>query len=154
MTETTSLPPLPPFAPSPPRAPAFARFHLWLYRVSGGKLATSIPGRRFLMLTTTGRKSGARYAIPLEYHTDGGIPYVIGSNYGKDSPPAWYLNLLANPRVEVEREGQRQWATASLVAPADRPRIWADLVRVSPYYARYQRNINREIPLVLLRPVE
>jgi deazaflavin-dependent oxidoreductase (nitroreductase family) len=154
MTETTPLPPLPPLAPSAPRAPAFARFHLWLYRVSGGRLATRIPGRRFLMLTTTGRKSGARYAIPLEYHTDGQTPYVIGSNYGKGYPPAWYLNLLANPTVEVEREGRRQWATASLVDAADRARIWASLVRVSPYYARYQRNISREIPLVLLRRVE
>ncbi|HEX5441002.1 MAG TPA: nitroreductase/quinone reductase family protein, partial [Ktedonobacterales bacterium] len=63
MTETRSLPPLPPLAPSAPRAPGFARFHLWLYRVSGGRFATSIPGRRFLMLTTTGRKTGARYAI-------------------------------------------------------------------------------------------
>lgn len=154
MTETRSSSPLPPLAPSAPHAPAFARFHLWLYRVSHGGFATRIPGRRFLMLTTTGRKSGARYAVALEYHTDGGIPYVIGSNYGKDYPPAWYLNLLANPRVEVEREGQRQWATASLVAATDRPRIWADLVRVSPYYAHYQRNMSREIPLVLLRPVE
>lgn len=154
MTETTPLPPLPPLAPSPPHAPAFARIHLRLYRVSGGRFATRVPGRRFLMLTTTGRKTGARYAVALEYHTEGGIPYVIGSNYGKDFPPAWYLNLLANPRVEVEREGQRHWATASLVTPADRPRIWASLVRVSPYYARYQRNISREIPLVLLRPME
>ncbi len=96
--------------------------HLWLYRVSGGRLATRVPGRRFLMLTTTGRKSGARYAVALEYHTDGQMPYVIASNYGKDSPPAWYLNLLANPRVEVEREGKRQWATASLVDAADRQR--------------------------------
>jgi deazaflavin-dependent oxidoreductase (nitroreductase family) len=154
MTETTPLLPLPPLAPSAPRAPGFARFHLWLYRVSGGRVATRIPGRRFLMLTTTGRKTGARYAVALEYHADGGIPYVIGSNYGKDYPPAWYLNLLENPRVEVEREGQRQWATASLVAAEDRPRIWIELVRVSPYYARYQRNISREIPLVLLRPME
>jgi deazaflavin-dependent oxidoreductase (nitroreductase family) len=153
MTETTSLPPQLPLAPSPSRAPSFARFHLWLYRISGGRLGSRIPGRGFLILTTTGRKSGARYAVVLEYHTDGQIPYVIASNYGKDHPPAWYLNLLANPTVEVERNGQRQWAMASLVDATTRMRLWEDLVRVAPYYARYQRGMTREIPLVLLRPL-
>lgn len=154
MTDTTSLPPLPPLAPSPPHALAFARFHLWLYRATGGRIGNRLPARGFLMLTTTGRKSGARYAVALEYHTDGQTPYVIASNYGKDYPPAWYLNLLAHPTVEVERNGQRQWATASVVPAADHARIWAKLVRVSPYYARYQRHITREIPLVWLNPVE
>lgn len=154
MTDATPLPLLPPLAPSPPHAPAFARFHLWLYRASRGWLGRSLPARGFLMLTTTGRKSGARYAIALEYHTDGQTPYVIASNYGKDHPPAWYLNLLAQPVVEVERNGQRHWATASVVPAADRMRIWAELARVSPYYERYQRRITREIPLVWLRLAE
>ncbi len=153
MSDLTNVAALPPLAPSPPRAPVFARFHLWLYRASGGWIGSRLPARGFLMLTTTGRKSGARYAVALEYHTDRETPFVIASNYGKPHPPAWYLNLLANPTVEVERGGQRHWATA-IVAPAtDRARIWDDLVRVSPYYARYQQRITREIPLVLLHPV-
>ena len=97
------------------------------------------------------RKTGARYAVALEYHTDGQIPYVIASNYGQEHPPAWYLNLLANPTVEVERDGRRYRATASVAEPAERDRIWARLVRGSPYYARYQRRVSRQIPIILLR---
>ena len=152
MTDATPLP-LPPLASPPPHAPGFARLHLWLYRVSGGRLASRYGARRFLMLTTTGRKTGARYAIPLEYHTDGQTPYLIASNFGKDRPPAWFLNLQANPMVEIERDGQRQWATARVASPADRQRLWPELVRVAPHYARYQQGTTREIPLVLLSPL-
>jgi F420H(2)-dependent quinone reductase len=150
MTDATPTPSLPPPAPPPPRMRSFARFHLWLYRASRGRVAGRLGARRFLMLTTTGRKSGACYAIPLEYHTDGETPYLIGSNFGQDFPPAWFLNLQANPRVEIERDGQRQWATASVASAEERQRIWPQLVRVAPYYARYQRGISREIPLVML----
>jgi F420H(2)-dependent quinone reductase len=150
---SVTLPSLPPRAPSPPHAPTFARIHLWLYRVSGGRIAGKLRPRRFLILTTTGRRSGARYAIPLEYHTDGATPYLIASNFGHDYPPAWLLNAQANPRVEIERDGRRQWATASIASPADRQRLWPELVRVAPHYARYQQGTSREIPLVLLRPL-
>lgn len=151
MTEALLLPTL---APTPPRAPQFTRFHLWLYRTSGGKLGERFRAHRFLMLTTTGRKTGARYTVPLEYHTDGATPYIIGSNYGKDHPPAWYLNLRANPIVEIERNNQRQWATASVADTSTRQRLWAELVGVAPYYGRYQQGMTREIPLVLLLPLE
>lgn len=150
MTDLTSLPSA--LAPAPPRAPGFMRLHLWLYRASGGRLASRFGARHFLMLTTTGRKSGARYAIPLEYHADGKTPYLIASNFGRAYPPAWYLNLQANPRVEIERGGQHGWASASVADPATRQRLWPELVRVAPYYARYQRRTTREIPLVLLHP--
>ena len=143
---------LPPLAPSPPRALWFARLHLWLYRASGGRIAGRLPGRGFLMLTTTGRKTGVRYAVALEYHTDGQIPYVIASSYCKDYPPSWYLNLLANPTVEIERDGARHRARASVADQDTRQRIWAKLVRGSPYYARYQRGVSRQIPIVLLHP--
>lgn len=153
MTNTSQLPPLPPLAPSPPRAITVARLHLWLYRISRGRIANRLPGRRFLMLTTTGRKSGARYAVALEYHTDGGTPYLIASNFGHDYPPAWLLNLQANPTVEVERDGRRYWATARVVSPEDRTRIWPTLVREAFYYGRYQQGTAREIPLVWLHPL-
>lgn len=153
MTEVISLAPL---ASAPPHAPAFMRAHLWLYRASRGKFASRFGARRFLVLTTTGRKTGTRYAIPLEYHTDSQppyTPYVIASNYGKDHPPAWYLNLLAHPAVEIEREGQRQRATAEIASVEDRQRLWPELIRVAPHYARYQQHITRQIPIVLLRPL-
>ncbi len=145
--------PLPPFAPSPPRAPGFARFHLWLYRSTRGRLGGKLGARPFLMLTTSGRKSGKRYAIPLEYHTDGQTPYLIASNFGRNYPPAWYLNLQANPTVEIERDGERQWATAHVADDAARERLWPGLVRIAPYYARYQAHTTREIPLVMLHPI-
>jgi deazaflavin-dependent oxidoreductase (nitroreductase family) len=146
--------PLPPLAPTPPHAPRFTRVHLWLYRSSGGKIGGRILAHQFLMLTTIGRKSGRRYTVPLEYYTDGHLPYIIGSNYGKNHPPSWYFNLQANPLAEIERNGARHLVTARVADAQMRQRIWPELVRVAPYYGRYQQHISREIPLVLLHPVE
>lgn len=151
-TGTTGTTPLPPIAPLPPRSPTYTRFHVWLYRATGGRLGGRLPAHRFLMLTTTGRKTGTRYAVPLAYHTDGATPYLIASNYGKQRPPAWYLNLQANPFVEVERNGKRQWMRATIAGPKEHARIWADLVGDAPYYAFFQRHTIREIPIVLLHP--
>ena len=55
--------------------------------------------------------------------------------------------------VEIERNGERQWARARVASPADRQRLWPELVRVAPHYARYQQGTTREIPLVLLPPM-
>ena len=55
-------------------------------------------GRRVLLLTTTGRKSGLARVTPLQYEELDG-QYWIGSARGQQAD--WYLNLLANPRVQV-----------------------------------------------------
>jgi deazaflavin-dependent oxidoreductase (nitroreductase family) len=145
---------LPSLAPLPPHAPLFARVHVLLYRATGGHLGARGIRRRFLLLTTTGRKSGRRYVVPLEYHMDGQIPYIIASNYGKPHPPAWYLNLQAHPLVEIELDRRREQAMATVASPPERDRLWRSLIRIAPHYARYQAGTARQIPIVLLHPAE
>jgi hypothetical protein len=55
-----------------------------------------------LLLTTIGRKSGERFVFPLFYGKAGDSYFVIASKGGAPRHPGWYLNVLANPDVEVQ----------------------------------------------------
>lgn len=55
-------------------------------------------GRKVLLLTTIGRKSGLPRVTPLQYEEISGC-YYLGSALGIKSD--WYRNILANPQVEV-----------------------------------------------------
>jgi deazaflavin-dependent oxidoreductase (nitroreductase family) len=68
-----------------------------------GPLAERIGGR-FLVLTTTGRRSGRQRCCGLNYARDGQTVYVA-SGFGRTD---WYRNLLADPQVEV-RIGAARW---------------------------------------------
>lgn len=130
----------------------FLRAHVRLYRATGGLIGHWLGRQHCLLLTTTGRKTGRSHTQPLSYFRLDGRIYVVASNWGGDHPPAWYLNLGAQPRVAVQLR-RAQWdALASSVAPEDRARLWPRLVARNPTFARYQEASAREIPVVLLRP--
>lgn len=135
------------------RAPAmqraYTRLAVTLYRLSGGAIGGRMAGERVLLLTTTGRKSGQPHTVPISYFEDNGTPFVIASNAGKEAYPAWYLNLSANPRVEVQL-GSRRWsATARIVGPEERQRLLAGVIAASAQRAERQPR-TREVPIVML----
>src|SRR5471030_2266985 len=76
--------------------------HVWLYRLTGGKIGGYGMGTQILVLTTTGRKSGRAISKPLAYLPDGERFVIIASNGGSDRNPLWYLNIQAKPEVEVQ----------------------------------------------------
>ena len=134
----------------PHGAPFYVRAHIALYRATGGIIGGRGIPLRFLLLTTTGRKSGRRHTVPLPYYYDGVTPYVVASNYGNDNPPAWYLNLVAHPSVEVQMGRERYTARARAATPEERGRIWPRLTATRKNYAHYQQGTSREIPIVLI----
>src|SRR6478672_8598540 len=76
------------------------RLHTRLLRLSRGRLRRSLflaGGQPVLVLTTRGRRSGALRSTPVAYVTDGDRYAVTGANAGLDRPPAWWLNLQADP---------------------------------------------------------
>ncbi len=64
-------------------------------------------GRQLLILTTNGAKSGETREAPLVYSTDGDRLVIIASMGGAPSHPAWYHNIVADPHVTIEAEGQK-----------------------------------------------
>lgn len=135
-------------------------FHRVLLRLTGGRLGRSLGGMPVIELTTVGRSSGvSRTAILTVPHReqmpDGGERLiVIASRGGDDAQPAWYLNLVAEPVVQVARVGEHPRPYVARTAdPAERARLWPLAVRSYRGYAGYQRKTQREIPVVILEPV-
>lgn len=105
-----------------------------------------------LLLTTVGRKTGKARTRPLGYFMDGDHYVVVASNAGLDHHPAWYGNLAANPGATVQVMDRRIRVRAETADPAERRRLWAELMRIAPAYGNYEKRTDREIPLVVLHP--
>jgi deazaflavin-dependent oxidoreductase (nitroreductase family) len=126
--------------------------HRALYRVSGGRAAGRVWGLSILLLTTTGRTSGAARTTPLCFLADGENLVVVASNGGMDWFPDWWLNLLSDPRASVEVGRVRRAVVARAASPEERERLWAAITAIAPGYLGYQRRTSREIPLGILQP--
>ena len=87
--------------------------HTALYRTTGGKIGRRLVKNDMLLLTTTGRRSGQPHTVPLLYLKDGDRLVVIASWGGRDYPPHWYLNLVADQKVTCQVEGESFEAIAT-----------------------------------------
>jgi deazaflavin-dependent oxidoreductase (nitroreductase family) len=129
---------------------AISAMHAGTYRLTGG---IGPLNRHTLILTTRGRKSGRERQTPLLYVQDRERLYIVASFGGNDSPPGWYMNLLANPEVGAQIGWTRKnYRARSLPADEAKP-IWPRLLEMYPSYAEYQKKTTRQIPIVELSPV-
>lgn len=122
--------------------------HLWDASLGGG--SGMVPT---LILTTTGRKSGKPLMLPLIYGEADGAYVVIASKGGAPAHPAWYLNLAANPEVQVQVKADRFQARARTVTGDERARLWDRMVGIYAPYTDYQKATKREIPVVKLERI-
>jgi len=130
--------------------------HRALLTISFGRLGWAAAGMPVLELTTTGRKSGQSRSVMLTSPVQQGDTLVIvASRGGDDVHPAWYLNLQANPTVQVKYKGAPAVPYMARTAePAERAELWGTITAKYKNYADYQTKTEREIPLVLLTPAE
>ncbi len=130
--------------------------HRGLLAVSFGRIGWDAGSMPVLRLTTTGRKSGRPRSVMLTSPCrDGESIVIVASKGGEDEHPAWYLNLVAHPQVQVETKGRAARTMVARVADAEeRARLWPLVTAKYKNYAGYQRKTEREIPLVLLDPVD
>jgi deazaflavin-dependent oxidoreductase (nitroreductase family) len=122
--------------------------YLWDASLGGGK--GLVPT---LLLTTTGRKSGNALTLPLIFGRSGSNYVVVASKGGAPAHPAWYLNLEANPEVRVQVKGEKFTARAHTADAAERVALWPMMVQIYGPYAEYQTKTDRQIPVVVLKPV-
>jgi deazaflavin-dependent oxidoreductase (nitroreductase family) len=109
-------------------------------------------GTTILILFTKGRKTGQERSHALIFREYQGKYLVVASKGGAPQPPAWFVNLTADPHVEVQIKGERFKATARVATPAEKPARWATMVAAWPDYDAYQTRTDREIPVVVLEP--
>ena len=120
------------------------------FRANARRAGGPVEGRRMLLLTTTGAKSGQPRTSPVAYVSDGERLVVVGSNGGTEIHPNWYHNLLAHPQVTVEVGSETFDATAVVVQGEERQRLWAKVVAAQSMFGEYQAKIKRQIPVIAL----
>jgi deazaflavin-dependent oxidoreductase (nitroreductase family) len=129
--------------------------HRLLTTVTFGKFGRQFGVMPVLELTTIGRKSGQRRSVLLTSPVQQGDSLVIvASRGGDDHHPAWFLNLQANPDVEVSLKGApKETRRARILSSDERTALWPQVTAAYKGYAGYQEKTDREIPLVALEPV-
>jgi deazaflavin-dependent oxidoreductase (nitroreductase family) len=128
----------------------FGAEHVRRYRETDGEVGHDWNGTSALLLTTIGRRSGEERTNALIYGRHGDDYLVVASRGGSDRPPGWFVNLQAQPEVEVQVKGDRFRAHARTATPEEKPEMWAEMTRHWPAYDDYQRKTAREIPVVVL----
>src|SRR5438105_13882114 len=113
----------PEYVPSPRD---WVRDQVEQYEASGGTEATTLrdTGLPVVIVTNTGRKSGATRKTPLMRVKDGDNYILVGSVGGAPKNPVWVYNLRANPLVEIrDREEIRSMRVREVVDAAERSRL-------------------------------
>ena len=132
------------------------RAHERLYKATDGRVGHRLLGVPTLLLRTTGRRSGVTRTNGLVYARDGADYLVVASKGGADQPPAWLLNLEANPEVEVQIGRTRRKGGARVVEPSDPDyaRLWKIVNENNgDRYTAYQEATSRPIPVVVVTPL-
>jgi deazaflavin-dependent oxidoreductase (nitroreductase family) len=123
--------------------------YLWDASLGGGK--GLVPT---LLLTTVGRKTGRSLTLPLIFGRSGPNYVVVASKGGAPAHPAWYTNLTASPEVRVQVKAEKFTARARTADPKEREVLWPMMVAIYGPYAQYQTKTDRQIPVVILEPLQ
>ena len=95
-------------------------------RANGRPTSGYFEGKAVMVLTTTGAKSG------------------------QPEDPAWFTNLVANPIVTVETDGETFQARATVAEGADRDALWDRHLAEHQQFAEYPSKTDRVIPIARL----
>ena len=126
--------------------------HVRRYVESDGADGHIMNGVQCLLLTTRGHKSGKLRCTPVVYGQEGDRFVVIASRGGADAHPAWFLNIQADPNVEVQHLADHHALRARVAEGAERAALWQKMVGIFADFADYQAKTSREIPVVVLEP--
>ena len=124
------------------------------FRANGGEVGGPYAGSTLLLLTSVGARSGRPHTTPLVYLADGDRLVVFGTKGGAPTNPDWYHNVRANPVASVEVGTQTLQVRATIASGEERQRLFDAQAERRPQFAEYAAMTTREIPVVVLEPVD
>jgi deazaflavin-dependent oxidoreductase (nitroreductase family) len=128
--------------------------HRALLTISGGRFPRTVAGMQPVELHTVGRKTGQRRSTMLTAPVcEERRVIVVASKGGHQDHPQWYKNLAANPDVEVTIDGRTRAMRARTASREEKAELWPTIVAAYKGYDGYQRNTDRDIPVVICEPV-
>ena len=134
---------------------AFTRALIEEHRANGGKLLNGpFKDRAVLLLHTVGAKTGEPRIAPVVYSRDRDRYVVMASKRGEPTNPGWFANLVADPEVTVEAEGDTFKAHAHVFTEGpERDRLWNTHKALYPAFADYETMTTRLIPAIALERI-
>ena len=142
-----------PGKPAPRRAlRALTKAHVFLHKLSGGRLFNSMGGDEVCFVTMTGARTGNPVTIPLLY-----LPYeegvlLVASQTGRPTNPIWYNNLVKHPEIEVRHRSDTQKLRAREAGADEKPGLWPLLDEMYPDFVLYRARTDRDIPIFVCEP--
>jgi deazaflavin-dependent oxidoreductase (nitroreductase family) len=132
----------------PPDMNAFNRGVIADFRANKGQLSGPMAGRKVMLLTTKGARTGQERTVVLGYRQAGGNFVVIASANGAPSDPAWYRNLQAHPHATAEVGDKKFHVHPRTTEGEERERMGA----LVEYLEGEAKKTSRMIPVVVLEP--
>ena len=127
--------------------------HRAILAATGGRVGWRLGPMTAVELHTIGRSTGRRRSTMLSAPVRDGDRFVlVASKGGDDRNPQWYLNLVANPEVELTVRDKTFRMRARTATPAEKAALWPAIVAANPGYAGYQQKTTRDIPVVVCEP--
>jgi deazaflavin-dependent oxidoreductase (nitroreductase family) len=127
--------------------------HRAMLKLTGGRFPKKLLGMQPVELHTIGRKTGERRSTLLTSPLcEEDRVILVASKGGHQSHPQWYKNLVANPDVELTIDDRTRPMRARTATPDEKAELWPKVVKVYKGYADYQRNTERDIPVVICEP--
>jgi deazaflavin-dependent oxidoreductase (nitroreductase family) len=124
------------------------------FRANGGRVGGMFEGAPMILIRHVGAKSGGLRVTPLVYFAeDDGRMVIVASAAGAPRHPAWYHNLTANPKIDVEVGTETFPVIAEEITGEERDAVWQRVITERPGFADYQRKTSRTIPVLRLTPV-
>ena len=120
------------------------------FRANGGKVGPPFAGSPMILITTKGAKTARVMTTPLVYNQDGERMTIIASMAGAPNNPAWYHNIVANPRFEVEVGTEKFWVNAREAKGEERDVLYAQQAAKFPAFSDYEKKTTRTIPVLVL----
>ena len=130
----------------------FTAIHVFIYRLSGGRLGGKMGTGQVLLLDSIGRKSKKARTNPVMFIRDKSNYVVTASAGGRPSNPGWYYNLVANPSTRIQVMGQVLDVAVEEARGEKREQLWAQLTRQQPNFKAYETRTTRKIPMLILKP--
>jgi deazaflavin-dependent oxidoreductase (nitroreductase family) len=124
----------------------------WVYRGSKGKIFSTIgSGRKVLLLTTKGRRTGRDRTTPVFYLRDGESVVICNVNPGFERTNPWVINLRANPVAQLQIGQDIDQYQAREATDAEIERLWPRLIEIWPTYQVHYEHSGRRAIFILER---
>jgi deazaflavin-dependent oxidoreductase (nitroreductase family) len=124
------------------------------FRANSGRVGGMFEGASMILIHHVGAKSGIERVAPLvHFPEDDDHTVIVASAGGAPNHPAWYHNLKANPKIDVEVGSETYTVVADEITGPERDEIWTRVTTAAPGFADYQRKTDRVIPLLRLSRV-